>query len=70
MPTILENIQTARENIAATLADITANPKPTYSVDGLSVSWADYFKMLTELDKSLRDAETMEDPYIIQSQVL
>lgn len=30
------------------LAETLANPKPSYSIDGQSVSWAEYQKMLQE----------------------
>lgn len=52
MATYLENLTTARDNIAARLAEITARPKPSYDVDGQRVEWNDYFKTLTDqLDK-------------------
>ena len=28
------------------IADVTANPKPSYSIDGQTVQWADYLKQL------------------------
>ena len=52
MATTLENLEVARDNIAKLLADITASPKPSYSVDGQSVSWESYVSMLaTNLEK-------------------
>lgn len=48
MPTVMENLETARSNMAARLAEITANPKPDYSIDGKSVSWSGYVSMLTD----------------------
>lgn len=52
MATYLENLTTARDNIAARLAEITAQPKPSYDVDGQRVEWNDYFKALTDqMDK-------------------
>jgi hypothetical protein len=46
------NLQTMRDNYAAKLAAISANPKPTYSIDGQSVSWDSYRKsLLEEIDK-------------------
>jgi len=30
------------------LADLRANPKPTYSIDGQTVSWTDYVRALQE----------------------
>ena len=28
------------------IADMTANPKPSYSIDGQTVQWSDYLKQL------------------------
>jgi hypothetical protein len=44
----IDNLQQAYNNITALLASITANPKPTYSVDGRSISWESYVAMLTK----------------------
>ncbi len=46
-PSVLSNLQVAKANVAAILAQITADPKPSYSIDGQSVSWESYFSMLT-----------------------
>jgi len=48
MATYLENLTTARDNIAARLAEITAQPKPSYDVDGQRVEWNEYFRQLNE----------------------
>ena len=48
MPTLLENLQTARDNMAARLAEITASPKPSYSIDGQAFSWTEYMKFLLD----------------------
>lgn len=42
MATLVQNLITARDNLAAELATNSANPKPTYSVAGRSVSWSSY----------------------------
>jgi hypothetical protein len=46
-PSVLSNLQAAKANVAAILVQITADPKPSYSIDGQSVSWESYFSMLT-----------------------
>jgi hypothetical protein len=48
MATDAENIATIKSNALATLAEITASPKPSYNIDGQSVSWTEYQKMLME----------------------
>jgi hypothetical protein len=47
MATWAQNLQTAINNATATLADVTANPRPTYDVQGDTVKWAEYVEMLT-----------------------
>lgn len=60
MATYLENLTTARAQVAEILVEITADPKPTYSVDGQNVSWESYFSMLTDklevLDRAIQRA--------------
>jgi hypothetical protein len=56
-----ENLQTAIDNVAAKLAEVTANPKPSYSIDGQSVSWGEYYRMLTGHLKELREAKIAAD---------
>ena len=50
MPSDLENLQTIRSQILVELAAITAERKPTYSIDGQTFSWNDYrSRLLTDL---------------------
>ena len=46
MPSDLEQLQTVRSQTLAILADVTANPKPSYTLDGQTVSWGDYLAKL------------------------
>lgn len=55
MATRLENLNTALDNIAQQMADITANPLPNYAVDGQQVSWADMFQNLLDAQASLQE---------------
>jgi len=61
-------IETIKTNTLTKLAVISANPKPSYSIDGQSVNHDAYFKRLTELvdwcDEQLAD----EEPFEITSQ--
>lgn len=58
------NLQQALDNVAAKLAEITANPKPSYSIDGQSVSWGTYYKDLVALRNDLKAAlVNAQDPY-------
>jgi hypothetical protein len=52
---LLANLQAAQQNISALIADITANPKPTYNVDGQNVDWTTYLSTLIEKSKNLNE---------------
>ena len=38
--------QTIKTQTLSLIAELTANPKPSYNVDGQSVLWTDYLKQL------------------------
>ena len=44
--TDIQQIQTIRQQTLAQLVDLRANPKPTYSIDGQTVSWTAYVNSL------------------------
>lgn len=68
MATQAENLTTAANNIAATLASISASPKPTYSVDGQTVSWSEYFQMLTmQISVLRRQAQEADGPFEVRT---
>lgn len=48
--TVVADLTTARENYAARLAAISAltEDKPSYSVDGRSISWTEYQAFLVD----------------------
>jgi len=37
---------TIKSQTLSMIAEMTANPKPSYSIDGQSVQWTDYLKQL------------------------
>ena len=37
-----EQLQLIRQQTLAQLIDLRANPKPTYTIDGQTVSWSEY----------------------------
>lgn len=67
MATYLENLTTARDNIAAQLANMTANPKPTYNIDGQMVDWTAHFNALLTALKTLEADINSTDPFEIHS---
>ncbi len=46
MPTNAEQIATIKSQTLAVIVTITANPKPSYNIDGQVVNWADYLAKL------------------------
>lgn len=61
MATVLENLQTSKINLAAWLADITADPKPNYSIDGKSVSWQSLFDSITARMEAINKLIALEE---------
>lgn len=60
MATVTENLTTAKENLAAKLAELTASPKPSYSIEGQSISWGEYYSMLTAQMKAINELLNQE----------
>lgn len=56
MATRAENLQTALNQIALRIAEVTAEKKPSYSVDGESVSWETYLATLIDKQEALEKA--------------
>jgi hypothetical protein len=48
MPTDLQQVTAIRGQTLALIAELTANPKPTYTIADQSVAWGDYLKQLQE----------------------
>jgi len=59
----LDDLATARDNLAAKLAEVSANPKPSYSIDGQSVSWVEYYKFLADQIARLNAQINMGEPF-------
>jgi hypothetical protein len=54
----------AKLNVQNQLAQMTAFPKPSYSLDGVSYSWGEHFNNLVDKMKELDAAIMREDgPY-------
>ncbi len=64
MSTDLEQIAAVKSQTLARIAEITAQPKPTYNIDGQTVAWAEYLKQLQQTvdwcDRKLAAAEPFE----------
>ncbi len=48
MPSDYEQLKTIQSRTLAIIAQITAEPKPSYSLDGQTVSWAEYLAKLRD----------------------
>lgn len=64
MPADAEMLRTIKSQTLQLIANITAEPKPTYYVDGQSVAWERYLAQLQSTvawcDARLNDAEPFE----------
>jgi len=59
-----DTIRTIKSQALANIAEITLSPKPSYSIDGQSVSWTQYLDQLQKTvdwcDAQLNDEEPFE----------
>ena len=68
MPSDAEQIATIKTQTLARMAEITAEPKPTYNVDGQMIAWADYLKQLQRTIDWCNEKLAGEEPFEFQSQ--
>lgn len=66
----VDDLQSAYNQMATRMKEITASPKPSYSIDGESYSWAEYQSFLLTGMKQLREeiAAASNYPYELHSQ--
>ena len=50
------------------MAEITAQPKPTYNIDGQMIAWGDYLKQLQQTVDWCNDKLAGETPCEFQTQ--
>jgi hypothetical protein len=68
---VIDSLTATKANVAAILAEMTANPKPSYSIDGQSVRWESYFATLTDKIEKLNQLIQIEGgPFEQQTQAL
>jgi hypothetical protein len=48
MPTDIEQLATIKSQTLALIAEMTAQPKPSYRIDGQMISWTEYLAQLQE----------------------
>jgi hypothetical protein len=59
------SLATIRTNLLARIAEVTANPKPNYSVDGQSFSWQSYLDSLMKNLDAINAQINAESPFEI-----
>lgn len=61
----LQTLLTIRDNLLARIQEVTANPKPNYSIDGQTVQWQSYldslFAKLESVNGQINAAEPFEE---------
>ena len=67
MASDLEQLRTIRSQALAIIAEITASPKPSYALDGQSVSWGDYLAKLRSTVDWCERKLAGEEPFEIHS---
>jgi hypothetical protein len=64
MPTDVDQLRAIKTQTLARIAEITAAPKPSYSIDGQDVSWSEYLEQLARVvdwcERKLAGAEPFE----------
>ena len=68
MPSDLEQIGAIKSQTLAIIAELTANPKPTYYIDGQTVSWNEYLKSLQATVDWCERKLAGQEPFEIRSQ--
>ena len=63
------SVATIKAQTLAIIAQITASPKPSYSIEGRSISWGEYLRQLQETVKWCDEqAAADEGPFEVVSQ--
>jgi hypothetical protein len=63
-----EQIAAIKSQTLARIAEITAQPKPTYEIDGQSVAWGDYLMQLQQTVDWCNANLASESPAEVRSQ--
>ncbi len=60
-------LRTIHAQILERIAEITASPKPTYSIDGQEIKWTEYLKSLRETAAWIEQRLNSQQPFEIVS---
>jgi hypothetical protein len=67
MPSDAQQIAAIKAQTLALIAQMTAEPKPTYNVDGQMIAWGDYLKQLRQTVDWCNQKLAGEEPFEFQS---
>lgn len=62
-----QQITTIKAQALARIAEITAEPKPSYELDGQKIAWSDYLKQLRSTVDWCNEKLAGETPFEIRS---
>lgn len=68
MPSDTEQLETIKTQTLAVMAEVTANPKPSYAIDGQRVSWGVYLAQLQATVDWCERKLAGQQPFEIRSQ--
>lgn len=68
MPGDAQQIATIKTQALARIAEITAEPKPTYTLDGQTIAWGEYLKQLQQTVDWCNQRLAGEAPFEFRSQ--
>jgi hypothetical protein len=68
MPSDAEQIATIRSQTLANIATITASPKPSYTIDGQTVSWSEYLAQLQQVVAWCDQQAGAQEPFELHTQ--
>ena len=70
MASDMEQLASIKRQTLALIAAITANPKPTYEVDGQRVAWTEYLRRLQETAAWCDERLAAEGPFEIETRAV
>jgi hypothetical protein len=68
MSTDVQQITVIKSQTLACIAEITAQPKPTYQIDGQSIAWGNYLLQLQQTVDWCNEKLAGARPFEMQSQ--
>lgn len=68
MSTDTQQLATIKSQTLTRIAEITAQPKPTYQIDGQMVAWGDYLSQLQRTVDWCNEHMAGESPFEVRSQ--